>query len=138
MGFFCYSKCVLSINEIINGIKLATRIITPTKRLKWPTKLNPSKVDVVIFPRTINTGIKNGIVIKRPRIDPFLRLRAFPREKKLIKMTCFCLFEKIFNLFSKFQKSELSNFFQTPNDPSELFLTSCDAIILNSCLKVVF
>ena len=86
MGFFCYSKCVLSINEIINGIKLATRVITPTKRLKRPTKLNPNKVDVVILPRTINTGIKNGIVIKRPRIDPFLRLRAFPREKKLIKI----------------------------------------------------
>ena len=86
MGFFCYSKCVLSINEIINGIKLVTRIITPTKRLKWPTKLNPNKVDVVILPRTISTGIKNGIVIKRPRIDPFLRLRALPREKKLIKI----------------------------------------------------
>ena len=40
----------------------------------------------MILPRTINTGIKNGIVIKRPRIDPFLRLRAFPREKKLIKI----------------------------------------------------
>ena len=40
----------------------------------------------MILPRTINTGIRNGIVIKRPRIDPFLRLRAFPREKKLIKI----------------------------------------------------
>ena len=86
MGFFCYSKCVLSINEIINGIKLATKIITPTKRLKCPIKLNPNKAEVVILTRTINTGIKNGIVIKRPRIDPFLRLRAFPREKKLIKI----------------------------------------------------
>ena len=86
MGFFCYSKCVLSINEIISGIKLATRIITPTKRLKWPTKLKPNKAEVVILPRTISTGIKNGIVIKRPRIDPFLRLRAFPRDKKLIKI----------------------------------------------------
>ena len=38
------------------------------------------------MPRTISTGIKNGIVIKRPRIEPFLRLRAFPREKKLIKI----------------------------------------------------
>ena len=40
----------------------------------------------MILPRTISTGIKNGIVIKRPRIDPFLRLRALPREKKLIKI----------------------------------------------------
>ena len=38
------------------------------------------------MPRTISTGIKNGIVIKSPRIDPFLRLRAFTREKKLIKI----------------------------------------------------
>ena len=38
------------------------------------------------MPRTISTGIKNGIVIKRPRIEPFFRLRAFPREKKLIKI----------------------------------------------------
>ena len=29
---------------------------------------------------------KNGIVIKSPRMEPFLRLRAFPREKKLIKI----------------------------------------------------
>ena len=86
MGFFCYSKCVLNINEIISGIKVAARIIAPTKRLKWPTKLRPNKVEVVILPRTISTGIKNGIVINSPRIDPFLRLSAFPREKKLIKI----------------------------------------------------
>ena len=38
------------------------------------------------MPRIISTGIKNGIVIKSPRIDPFFRLRAFPREKKLINI----------------------------------------------------
>ena len=41
---------------------------------------------VVIFPRRISKGIKNGIVIKSPRIEPFFKLREFPNEKKFMKI----------------------------------------------------
>ncbi len=86
MGFFCYSKCVLSINEIINGIKQLTISITPIKRLKYPEKFSPKITADVILPKRINRGIKNGIVIKSPRIEPFLRLNELPKDKKLIKI----------------------------------------------------
>tara|TARA_B100001121_G_scaffold33459_1_gene28137 strand:- start:92 stop:397 length:306 start_codon:yes stop_codon:yes gene_type:complete len=86
MGFFCYSKCVLSINEIINGIKHETISITPTKRLKYPKKFNPKMTADVIFPRRISRGIKKGIVINSPRIEPFLRLKELPKDRKFINI----------------------------------------------------
>ena len=86
MGFFCYSKCVLSINEIINGIKHETISITPTKRLKYPKKFKPKMTADVIFPRRISRGIKKGIVINSPRIEPFLRLKELPKDRKFINI----------------------------------------------------
>ena len=37
---------------------------------------------VKLFPRTINTGRANGIVINAPNTEPLLRLNALPKTNK--------------------------------------------------------
>ena len=51
----------------------------PNKRKRNPKKLIPRFIAITTFPKTTSKGNTRGIVIRVPKIEPLVRLNAFPK-----------------------------------------------------------
>ncbi len=67
--------------EIIIGSMSIIIDKIPNKRKRKPKKFIPKFIAMTTFPKTTSNGSTSGIVINIPNIDPFVRLRAFPKLK---------------------------------------------------------